>query len=119
MRRAAALGFAGIIGVSGPLLGQVKTNVPDAVPGARPAVIERIKVHGAALEGNLEGDAVDRDVVQAPRRAHGLWHHARLRDLSWDAHKQCRREVSRVRGAVFRQNAVVRSAAALTFREDP
>ena len=63
MRRAAALGLAGIIGVSSSLLGQVKTNVPDVVPGARPAVIERIKVHGAALEGNLEGDAVDRDVI--------------------------------------------------------
>src|SRR4051812_44989800 len=42
--------------------GQVKTNVPDPVPGARPAAVERITVHGAALEGNLEGDAVDRDV---------------------------------------------------------
>ena len=40
---------------------QVKTNVPDVVPGARPAIVERIKIHGAALEGNLEGDAVDRD----------------------------------------------------------
>jgi enterochelin esterase-like enzyme len=42
---------------------QVKTNVPDPVPGARPAVVERIKIHGAALEGNLEGDAVDRDAI--------------------------------------------------------
>ena len=25
--------------------------------------MERIKIHGAALEGNLEGDAVDRDVI--------------------------------------------------------
>ncbi len=49
--------------VSGVLLGQVKTNVPDVVPGARPAVVEHIKIHGTALEGNLEGDAVDRDVI--------------------------------------------------------
>jgi enterochelin esterase-like enzyme len=42
---------------------QVKTNVPDAVPGARPVTVEHIKVHGTALEGNLEGDAVDRDVI--------------------------------------------------------
>jgi enterochelin esterase-like enzyme len=49
--------------VSGVLLGQVKTNVPDVVSGARPAVVERIKIHGRALEGNLEGDAVDRDVL--------------------------------------------------------
>ena len=41
---------------------QVSTNVPDPVPGARPATVEHIKVHGAALEGNLEGDAVDRDL---------------------------------------------------------
>jgi S-formylglutathione hydrolase FrmB len=47
--------------VAGVLLGQVKTNVPDVVAGARPAVVERIKIHGKALEGNLEGDAVDRD----------------------------------------------------------
>jgi enterochelin esterase-like enzyme len=40
---------------------QVKTNVPDPVPGARPAIVERIKIHGKALEGNLEGNAVDRD----------------------------------------------------------
>ncbi|HWU12707.1 MAG TPA: alpha/beta hydrolase-fold protein [Caulobacter sp.] len=30
---------------------------------ARSVTIERIKVHGAALEGNLEGEAADRDVV--------------------------------------------------------
>jgi S-formylglutathione hydrolase FrmB len=40
---------------------QVKTNVPDVVPGARPAIVERIRIHGQALEGNLEGDTVDRD----------------------------------------------------------
>jgi enterochelin esterase-like enzyme len=42
---------------------QVKTEVPAVVPGAKPVTIERIKVHGASLEGNLEGDAVDRDVI--------------------------------------------------------
>lgn len=41
---------------------QVQTDVPSAVPGAKPVVVERIKIHGTALEGNLEGDAVDRDV---------------------------------------------------------
>ncbi len=41
--------------------GQVKTMVPDPVPGAKPVAVEHIKIHGAALEGNLEGDAVDRD----------------------------------------------------------
>ena len=42
---------------------QVKTNVPDVVPGAKPVTVEHIKIHGASLEGNLEGDAVDRDVI--------------------------------------------------------
>jgi S-formylglutathione hydrolase FrmB len=40
----------------------VQTDVPAAVPGAKPVAVEHIKIHGAALEGNLEGDAVDRDV---------------------------------------------------------
>ena len=44
------------------LAAQVETEVPGEVPGARPFTMEHIKVHGAALEGNLEGDAVDRDV---------------------------------------------------------
>jgi len=42
---------------------QVQTEVPPVVPGARPVTVEHIKVHGASLEGNLEGDAVDRDVI--------------------------------------------------------
>src|SRR5579871_3096160 len=41
--------------------GQVKTNVPPVVPGAKPATVEQIKIHGKALEGNLEGDEVDRE----------------------------------------------------------
>jgi enterochelin esterase-like enzyme len=41
----------------------VQTEVPPAVPGAKPVTVEHIKVHGTALEGNLEGDAVDRDVI--------------------------------------------------------
>jgi enterochelin esterase-like enzyme len=47
----------------GPLpLAQVQTYVPPAVPGAKPVAMEQIKVHGASLESNLEGDSVDRDV---------------------------------------------------------
>ena len=45
------------------LAAQVQTEVPSPVPGAKPARVERIKIHGAALEGNLEGNAVDRDVL--------------------------------------------------------
>jgi enterochelin esterase-like enzyme len=42
---------------------QVGTQVPPAVAGAKPVTVERIKIHGTALEGNLEGDAVDREVL--------------------------------------------------------
>jgi hypothetical protein len=42
---------------------QVKTNVPDVVSGARPVIIEHVTFHGKALEGTLEGDAVDRDAI--------------------------------------------------------
>jgi enterochelin esterase-like enzyme len=44
------------------LAAQVPTDVPPVVPGAKPVKVEHIKVHGTSLEGNLEGDAVDRDV---------------------------------------------------------
>ena len=48
----------------GTLVGaQVQTEVPPAIPGAKPVLVERIKMHGPSLEGNLEGDAVDRDVL--------------------------------------------------------
>jgi S-formylglutathione hydrolase FrmB len=45
------------------LAAQVQTNVPSPVPGAQPVTVEHIKIHGEALEGNLEGDAVDRDAI--------------------------------------------------------
>ena len=44
-------------------LTQVQTEVPAVIPDAKPVTVEHIKVHGASLEGNLEGDAVDRDVI--------------------------------------------------------
>jgi S-formylglutathione hydrolase FrmB len=44
-------------------LAQVKTEVPPVIAGAKAAALEHIKIHGAALEGNLEGNAVDRDVL--------------------------------------------------------
>jgi S-formylglutathione hydrolase FrmB len=42
---------------------QVQTIVPPVVPGAKPVTVEHITVHGQSLEGNLEGDAVDREVM--------------------------------------------------------
>ncbi len=48
---------------TGPSLwAQVQTQVPAVIPGAKPVTVEQIKIHGKSLEGNLEGDAVDRDV---------------------------------------------------------
>jgi enterochelin esterase-like enzyme len=52
-----------MLGLTMSVLAQVKTDVPPVVPGAKPVTVEHIKVHGTALEGNLEGDAVDRDVI--------------------------------------------------------
>ena len=52
-----------IIGLTSPALAQVQTNVPPVVAGAKPVKIERIKVHSPALEGNLEGESADRDVL--------------------------------------------------------
>ena len=48
------------------LSAQVQTEVPPVVAGAKPVTVEHIKIHGASLEGNLEGDAVDRDVARVP-----------------------------------------------------
>ncbi len=42
---------------------QVQTMVPPVVAGAKAVAVEHIKIHGAALEGNLEGDVVDRDAI--------------------------------------------------------
>jgi enterochelin esterase-like enzyme len=55
------LGIA--VGLGPRVAAQVQTDVPAAVPGAKSVSVERIKIHGKALEGNLEGDAVDRDVL--------------------------------------------------------
>jgi enterochelin esterase-like enzyme len=49
--------------LSPALMAQVQTEVPPVVPGAKPVKVEHIKIHGAALEGNLEGNAVDRDAI--------------------------------------------------------
>lgn len=54
---------ATILACAGSMSAQVQTIVPPPIPGAKPVMVEHIKIHGAALEGNLEGDAVDRDVI--------------------------------------------------------
>jgi enterochelin esterase-like enzyme len=42
---------------------QAKTEVPPVIPGAKPVRTETIKIHGKHLEGSLEGDSADRDVI--------------------------------------------------------
>src|ERR1700743_1716775 len=49
-------------GLAPQLAAQIQTDVPAPVASAKPVSVEHIKIHGTALEGNLEGDAVDRDV---------------------------------------------------------
>ena len=58
---AAVVPLALVLAVSG--YAQVRTEVPPVVAGAKPVTVERIKIHGTALEGNLEGNAVERDVI--------------------------------------------------------
>lgn len=53
--------LAGVDGAAG--VAQVKTDAPPAVAGAKPAAVERIRIRGASLEGNLEGNAVERDAL--------------------------------------------------------
>jgi enterochelin esterase-like enzyme len=48
---------------SASLTAQVQTIVPPPVPGAKPVAVEHIKVHSPAIEGNLEGETADRDVI--------------------------------------------------------
>jgi enterochelin esterase-like enzyme len=67
LRSKLPLPLAGLVALAlagaAPAPAQVGTEVPPVVPGAAPVTVERVKVHGASLEGNLEGDAVDRDVL--------------------------------------------------------
>jgi len=63
MRVLCEVTFTMAVAVGPWLSAQVQTLVPPVIPGAKPVAVEHIKIHGAALEGNLEGDAVDRDAI--------------------------------------------------------
>jgi enterochelin esterase-like enzyme len=66
MRTAILSSFVALAVIAAPqtqVTAQVQTNVPEVVSGAKPVTVEHIKIHGTALEGNLEGDTVDRDVI--------------------------------------------------------
>ena len=60
MRLAAAFLLAG---TASPVLAQATTNAPPPVAGARAVTVQHIKVHAPTIEGNLEGDSADRDVL--------------------------------------------------------
>jgi enterochelin esterase-like enzyme len=47
---------------SAPLAAQVETVVPPVIAGAKPVAVEHVQIHATSIEGNLEGDAVDRDL---------------------------------------------------------
>jgi S-formylglutathione hydrolase FrmB len=52
-----------LLTAAAPLRAQVKTEVPAVVPGAPAVTVQHIQIHGASLVGNLEGEAVNRDVI--------------------------------------------------------
>jgi enterochelin esterase-like enzyme len=55
--------LASFIALAFQVAAQVQTEVPSVVPGAKPVTVEHVKIHGKALEGNLERNAVDRAVL--------------------------------------------------------
>jgi enterochelin esterase-like enzyme len=57
------LSLALICAFSLRVVAQVQTEVPPVVSGAKPVLMERIKVQAKSLEGNLEGNAAERDVL--------------------------------------------------------
>jgi enterochelin esterase-like enzyme len=59
----AAVALSCIMAIGAPAGAQVTTNRPAVVPGAAPVAVESITIHGAALAGNLEGNAADRDAL--------------------------------------------------------
>lgn len=63
MKKWIAMAALALAAASSTALAQVQTEVPPVVPGAAKATLERIKVHGKALEGNLEGNSADREVL--------------------------------------------------------
>ena len=57
MRRVAALAVMVLAAGAGALI------FAQTAGGAKKGAVERVKVHGKALEGNLEGDSADREVL--------------------------------------------------------
>jgi enterochelin esterase-like enzyme len=49
--------------IAGPVAAQVQTEVPPVVAGAKPVQVQHLKVHSAGVQGNLEGESADREVI--------------------------------------------------------
>lgn len=54
---------AALLSIALPAAAQLSTRAPVPVAGALPVTSEWIKVHAPAIEGNLEGESADRDVL--------------------------------------------------------
>ena len=52
-----------LVGTTSAGFAQASTNVPAPVAGARAVTVQHIKVHAPTIEGNLEGESADRDVM--------------------------------------------------------
>jgi enterochelin esterase-like enzyme len=52
-----------LAGTTGAAFAQASTNVPPVVAGAKSVTVQHIKVHAPTIEGNLEGESADRDVL--------------------------------------------------------
>lgn len=46
-----------------PVFAQMQTEAPPVVPGAKPVTVDTIKIHATAVEGNLEGNSVEREAL--------------------------------------------------------
>ena len=57
------LSTALVFPMAAPVRAQVQTEVPPVIPGVKPVTVEHIRVHSPAIEGNLEGESADRDVI--------------------------------------------------------
>jgi S-formylglutathione hydrolase FrmB len=52
-----------LVGLISPAFAQVKTVTPPIEAGAKPVAVERKTIRGSSLEGNLEGNSADRDLI--------------------------------------------------------
>ncbi len=58
-----AMALLGLVAMGGSALAQANTNRPPVVAGAKPVTIRLVKMHSAAVAGNLEGNSAERDVL--------------------------------------------------------